>query len=110
MSPTSDHDAHFANFRGKVTFSKSATFWRWKRLSNGTWIPPENILGPRIFLQQHFTPNVAEENFVAGCDPPSRQKTAYFQFEENHTFKIVRKSGNFEDPPNRRSGAPDRNF
>ncbi len=107
MSPTSDHDAHFANFRGKVTFSKSATFWRWKRLSKGTGIPPENILGSRIFLKQHFTPNVAEKNFVAGCDPPNRQKTAFFQFEENHAFKICLKSRNFENPSNRRSGAPD---
>ena len=80
MSPTSDHDAHFANFRGKVTFSKSATFWRWKRLSKGTGIPPENILGPRIFLHQYFTSNVAEKTFVAGYDPPNRQKTAFFQF------------------------------
>ena len=80
MSRMSENVAHFAHFRGKVRFSKSATFWRWKRLSKDTEIPPENILGPRIFFQQQFIPNVAEKNFVAGCDPPNRQKTAYFQF------------------------------
>ena len=76
----SENVAHFAHFRGKVRFSKSATFWRWKRLSKGLGIPPENILGPRICCQQQFITNVAEKNFVAGCDPPNRQKTAYFQF------------------------------
>ena len=70
-SPLSDPPAHFAHFRGKVRFSKNATFWRWKRLSKDMGIPPENILEPRIFCQQHFTPNVAEKNFVAGCDPPN---------------------------------------
>ena len=79
-SPTSDHDAHFANFRGKVTFSKSSTFWRWKRLSRGTGNPPKNILEFWIFFQQHFIPNVAEKNFVADCGPPSRWKTAFSQF------------------------------
>ena len=97
----SKNDAHFAHFRLQVMFSKSATFWRWKRPSKGTGIPPENILGPRICCQKHFIPNVAEKNFVAGCDPPNRQKTAYFQFQENHTIKIYRKSINFENPSNR---------
>ena len=89
MSPTSDHDAHFANFRGKVTFSKSATFWRWKRLSKGTGIPPENILGSRIFLQQHFTPNVAEKNFVAGCDPLIDKKRPFFNLKRIMHLKFA---------------------
>ena len=71
-SPKSDNGAHFTHFRGKVSFSKSVTFWRWERLSRGTGNPPENILESWIFCQQHFIPNVAEKNFVAGCGPPSR--------------------------------------
>ena len=43
-SPKSDNGAHFTHFRGKVSFSKSVTFWRWERLSRGTGNPPENVL------------------------------------------------------------------
>ena len=71
-SPKSDNGAHFTHFRGKVSFSKSVTFWRWERLSKGTGNPPENILESWIFFQQHFIPNVAEKHFVADCGPPSR--------------------------------------
>ncbi len=89
MSPTSDHDAHFANFRGKVTFSKGATFWRWKRLSKGTGIPPENILGPRIFLQQHFTSNVAEKILLPVTTHLIDKKRPFFNFKRIMHLKFA---------------------
>ena len=66
-SSKSDNGAHFTHFRGKVSFSKSVTFWRWERLSRSTGNPPENILESWIFFQQHFIPNVAEKDFVFCC-------------------------------------------
>ena len=69
-SPKSDNGAHFTHFRGKVSFSKSVTFWRWERLSKGTGNSPENTLESWIFFQQHFIPNVAEKNFCCRLRPP----------------------------------------
>ncbi len=69
-SPKSDNGAHFTHFRGKVSFSKSVTFWRWERLSKGTGNSPENTLESWIFFQQHFIPNFAEKNFCCRLRPP----------------------------------------
>ena len=76
----SENYAYFDHFRVEMRFSKNLIFLVWIPLKESMSIPPENMYNPRIFFSNISHPKLPKKNFVAGCGPSDRTKTANLKF------------------------------